>query len=154
LNGRNRAVYFLQEIAIVVVGVLIAVSINNYKESIDNENYIEKALLAIENEIKQSQSEVDTVLNKHIRLYEALQNEIGENEQTLGEMIASLGGVQVASIKNISLRFFIANKAELMDFKLISQLLEIETQTNVLSDKFNRLANYAYAHINDRKDEA
>jgi hypothetical protein len=38
--------YILRETVIVVVGVLIAVSINNYKEKFDNEQYIEKTLLA------------------------------------------------------------------------------------------------------------
>jgi len=47
-------------------------------------------------------------------------------EQNLGEMIAMLVGFQVPSIKNERLRFFISNKAELLYFELMSQLLEIE----------------------------
>jgi hypothetical protein len=61
MKNRNRVAYFLQEIAIVVIGVVIAVSIGNYKERKDNERYIEKTLLAVEKEVKLSQGEVDTV---------------------------------------------------------------------------------------------
>lgn len=39
MKNNNRILYLLQEIGIVVVGVLIAVSINNYKEKSDNEAY-------------------------------------------------------------------------------------------------------------------
>ena len=153
MQKKNRIGYFLQEITIVVIGVLIAVSVGNYKERVDNKKYIAKTLLAIENEIKSSQSALDTVLEKHIKLYETLENEIGENEESLGELVGNLGGFQVASIKNVSLRFFIANKAELLDFKLIAQLLEIELQTNMLSDKIKRLADFSYENVNDRSDE-
>ena len=144
---------FLKEISIVVIGVVIAVSIGNYKENKDNEKYIEKTLLAIENEIKLSQIEIDTVLNRHIKLYEILENEIGENEQRLGELISSSGGFQVASIKNVSLRFFISNKAELLEFQLISQLLDIELKSEMLSDKIKLLSDFGYDNVNDGNDE-
>ena len=145
--------YFLREVSIVVIGVLIAVSIGNYKESQDNAQYLEKTLIAIENEIEISQIELDTVLKRHIRLYEILENEIGENDQSLGELVSGSGGFQVASIKNVSLRFFVSNKAELLEFELISQLLEIELMTGMLSDKIKLMSDFVYDHVNEGNDE-
>ncbi len=153
MKKRSRILYFLQEVAIVVVGVLIAVSIGSYKEKVDNEEYVEKTLLAIENEIELSQIEIDTVLNRHIKLYEILENEIANNEQTLGELVSSSGGFQVASIKNVSLRFFVSNKAELLEFQLISQLLDIELATDMLTDKIKLMADFAYEHVNESNDD-
>ncbi|MDP5158170.1 MAG: DUF6090 family protein [Flaviramulus sp.] len=153
MKKKKKVVYIFQEIVIVAIGILIAVSISNYKENVDNEKYIEKTLLAIENEIKSSQIEVDSVLNRHLKLYEIIDNEIGNNEQTLSEIITSSGGFQVASIKNVSLRFFISNKAELLEFQIISQLLDIESQTDILSDKIKRLADFVYDNLNERNDE-
>ncbi|GAA4817683.1 hypothetical protein [Litoribaculum gwangyangense] len=150
---KKKIIYILQEIVIVAIGILIAVSISNYKENVDNQKYIEKTLLAIENEIKLSQTEVDSVLNRHIKLYEIIDNHIGSNEYTLSELITSSGGFQVASIKNVSLRFFISNKAELLEFQIISQLLDIESQTDILSDKIKRLADFVYDNLNERNDE-
>jgi hypothetical protein len=63
------------------------------------------------------------------------------------------GSFQVASVKNVSLRFFITNKAELLEFQLISQLLDIELATNMLSDKIKRLGDFAYDNVNDGSDE-
>lgn len=153
MKKRSQVLSFLREIAIVVIGVLIAVSVGNYKERKDNEKYIEKTLLAIENEIRLSNNEVDTVLEKHIKLFEILEEQIDKGEQTLGELVANSGGFQVASIQNVSLRFFVSNKAELLEFKLISQLLDIELQTNLLSDKLKRLTDFAYEHVNDKEEE-
>ena len=52
---------FFKEVTIVVIGVLIAVSISNFKENSDNEKYIKKTLTAIDNEINQNESSVKGV---------------------------------------------------------------------------------------------
>jgi len=149
MKKRNQILDYIREISIVVIGVLIAVSIGNYKEKIDNENYLSKTLEAIQNEIITSQSDVDTVLSRHIELYEKLETEFSENQMTLGEFIANSGGFQVAYVKNISLRFFISNKAELLEYEIIAQLSEIEQATKILSDKIDRLGSFAYDHVNE-----
>lgn len=154
IKKKSRFPYFLQEITIVVIGVLIAVSIGNYKENLDNKRYINKTLSAIENEIELSKSDLDTILDKHIEMYSALEDQIDHTDKSIGELIGSLGGFQVASIKNVSLRFFVANKAELLDFELISKLLEIERHADLLSDKIDILADFAYESVNDRGEEA
>jgi hypothetical protein len=110
-------------------------------------------LSAIENEIKMSQTDLDTTLNRHLRLLEYLENNIDNNEETIAEMVASKGGFQVPNIKNISLRFFISNKADLVDFTLISQLQDIEIFSNSLSDKIKMLADFAYENINENSYE-
>lgn len=153
MENKSRIVYILQEVSIVVTGVLIAVSIGNYKENFENEKYVEKTLLAIENEIELSQIEIDTVLSRHIKLYEILENDLGNNKQTLGELISSSGGFQIASTKNVSLRFFISNKAELLEFQLISQLLDIELMTEMLADKIKLMGDFAYDNVNLGNDE-
>ena len=104
---------------------------------------------AFKSEIISSQREIDTVLERHLELYEKLENGFLENEQTIGEFVSNSGGFQVASVKNISLRFFVANKAELLEFELISQLLDIELKTTLLATKMERLADFAYE--NDEK---
>lgn len=150
IKNNSRLVYLIREIGIVVVGVLIAVPINNYKEKSDNEAYIEKTLLAIDNEINSNKTAQDSVLNRHMEIYDFFERDSMDKEQPLGETLYSLGGFQVAPVKNISLRFFVANKAEMLDFKLISYLLEIEQITNILSAKIDRLADFAYERVNDR----
>lgn len=109
--------------------------------------------MAIENEINLSQVDLDTVLNKHLKLLEIFENKIEDNDETLGELIMNSGGLQSATIKNVSLRFFISNKAELLEFKLISQLLDIELATNMLSDKLKRLTDFSYDNVTSDNDE-
>ncbi|WP_020534474.1 hypothetical protein [Lewinella cohaerens] len=153
MKKSNLIVDFFKEITIVVIGVLIAVSIGNYKEKLDNEKYLKKTLLAIKSEIISSQREIDTVLERHLKLYEKLENGFVENEQTIGEFVSNSGGFQVASVKNISLRFFVSNKAELLEFELISQLLDIELKTTLLTNKMERFADFAYENVNENDEQ-
>jgi hypothetical protein len=132
-----------------VIGVLIAVSVGKYKESKDNETYLQKTLLAIENEIQLSQADLDTILTRHIDLLSILEENIEANESSLGELIKNQGGFQIPFLQNISLRFFVNNKAELLDFDLISQLLEIELKINLLSDNTSRLTDFVYENVNN-----
>jgi hypothetical protein len=150
---RKEVLNYLKEITIVVIGVLIAVSISNYKERLEDDAYLKKTLRAIEGEMVSSRADVDTVLTKHIDLYENLENQFEENAQTLGEFIMSSGGIQIAVVKNVSLRFFISNKAELLEFDVISQLLEIESLTNLYSLNMERLTAFAYDNIHSTNKE-
>ena len=150
---RKEVLNYLKEITIVVIGVLIAVSISNYKERLEDDAYLKKTLRAIEGEMVSSRADVDTVLTKHIDLYEKLENQFEVNAQTLGEFIMSSGGIQIAVVKNVSLRFFISNKAELLEFDVISQLLEIESLTNLYSLNMERLTAFAYDNIHSTNKE-
>ena len=153
MKKSKQILNYLKDVTIVVIGVLIAVSIGNYKENLSNKVYLKKTLKAIEGEVISSQSDIDTVLKRHIELYVKFENEFEESDQTLGEFLVSSGGFQVAAIKNISLRFFVSNKAELLEYEMISQLLEIESIINILSVKVERFSDFAYNRFNDKDKE-
>lgn len=153
MKKRSPILDYFKEITIVVIGVLIAVSIGNYKENLNNEKYLRKTLEAIQNEIITSQSDIDTVLSRHIGLLEKLETDFTENQMTLGEFVSNSGGFQITFVKNISLRFFVSNKAELLEYDMIAQLLEIEQITKILSGKYDRLANSAWEDINENDSD-
>ena len=138
---------FLKEIAIVVIGVLIAVWINNLQQRIANEKYIQKTLATIKSEIEQSRGDIDTILVRHQAIIDYLEENYANTDESIGNLIGQLGGIQSPTIKNIGLRFFIANKAELVSYDVIAHLAEIETNKEALTSKMGRLVDYAYDHL-------
>ena len=149
---QQHFVSFFKDTFIVVIGVLIAVFINNFNEQRTNQQYIKQTLHSIQQEIVQNKAEVDTVMKKHFVLLDSIQTSIKNEEESISQLIGRLGGIQSASIKNVGLRFFIANKAELVDYKLIAQLLEIETSTELLDKKTDKLIDFTFENI-EQKDE-
>ena len=150
-NRQNHLFKFLKEIAIVVIGVLIAVSINKLKENRDNQNYISKTLNAIQKEINHSKTEVEAVLSKHYLIVDSLTKNL-ENEETISEIISELGGIQHAETTNIGLRFFISNKADLVEYEVISKLSSIESSSSLLDEKLKRMTDFIFLKI-DKKDK-
>lgn len=153
-RNKNGFLDYLKEISIVVVGVLIAVSIGNYKEKLENEAYLKKTFSTIESEISTSQKDLENVLIRHQQLLTKLQSNIGNNELTIAEFVSKSGGFQIASTKNLSLRFFVSNKAELLNFEVISYLLDIEMKTDILKNKIERLTSFVYEHFDDNDTKA
>jgi len=155
MKKENKSVLnFLREIAVVVIGVLIAVSLNNLKENYDNEAYIKKTLSAIENEIIQNKEAITETLKLHEKLIDTISQTEPDETETLGDLIGRLGGVQAPTVKNIGLRFFIANKAELVDYKIISQLSEIESHSTILQAKTDRLIDFVYEEVNSTETDS
>lgn len=149
MKSNNCFVYFFQEIGIVVIGVLIVVFINNYKEKWGNEAYFEKILLAIENEINLNKMILDLVLNCYIEIYDFFECDSMDKKYFFGEIFYSFGGFQVVMVKNVSLWFFVVNKVELFDFEFIVYLLEIEQIIDILLVKIDRLVDFVYEYVND-----
>lgn len=145
---KSRYLKFLKEIAIIVIGVLIAVSINKIKENADDKKYIKKTLTAIQKENDHSRKETENVLKSHYLLADTLKTKL-ENEETLSEIIFALGGIKSPETKNIGLRFFISNKADLLDYDVISHLSEIETSSKLLETKMERLVDHMFSNIEE-----
>ena len=152
---KHKILLFLKEIAIVVIGVLIAAFLNQMKENNDNRAYIQKTLTTIKHEIEKSQYEVDTVLQKHMRFGEGIMANIDSTDISLGSLVSTLGGIQFVKPSNIGLRFFITNKAELIEYETIVQLSDIEMSSEILENKMNALINFNYENIEetDRKSK-
>ncbi|MEM7162658.1 MAG: hypothetical protein AAF487_09500 [Bacteroidota bacterium] len=138
--------YFIKEIAIVVIGVLIAVSISNFKESQDNEAYFKKTMIAVKSEILASLQDVNDVYSRHVEVADSVQSNL-QNDETLMEIVFEAGGIQIAETKNIGLRFFISHKADLVEYQMISDLMEIENTNRILEKKMDYLLEFAYADM-------
>ncbi len=144
---KEHAIYFLKEVLVVVIGVLIAVTINNYKENSENRSFILKTQKTIKNEVFQNKSQVDEVLERHKEILNSLKSALDNKNETLGDFIERIGGLQAPSIKNIGLRFFISQKADLVDYDFISQLMDIEAFTGILNRKLEKCVDYLYDNI-------
>lgn len=142
----------LTELLLLIVGVLIALLINNWKENLGDKRYLENTLLAVQKEIEQSKKELDEILPRHHHLIDSLDLYLTDESKSIMEIAQQAGGVQYPQIKNISLRFFITAKAELISYDIISDLTAMEDFKVMLDKKFDRLMDYTYDYL-DKTDK-
>jgi hypothetical protein len=144
MSEQNQALVFFKEIAIVVIGVLLALFINNWNEGIKQRKIIEKTMHAIEEEIRYTVSELEEMVEKHELTIDTFQVYLDDEDESINEVIYNLGGFQIPEIKNIGLRYFITNNATLVEYDIISDLSEIEFVSRGFHLKVNKLVDFGY----------
>lgn len=148
---KQKITSFLREIIIVVLGVLIAVYISKLRDDAQDERFIKKTLFAIEEEIKENKLRLEKVLDRHRIVIDSMHQIKNDEAASLAELLERFGGIQYAGNTNIGLRFFISSKAELVDYKTISQLSKIEFTSDLLSKKMENLIEFSYNQM-EKKD--
>ncbi len=151
---KQDVVSFFREIVIVIIGILIALSIDNWNENRNNEKYIDKALFAIEEEIKLNKTDMHRIVQRHKETIDSVAMHLNNDKISLRQIIENSRGFQIAELKNIGLRFFISNKAELIDYEIISSLSEIDFLSEAVKMKTERLLNYLYDNMENTNESA
>ena len=139
--------HVLKEMVPVILGILIALFISNWKENRTNEQYVTKALATIETEVKENLSSVSEILPRHYALLEQLVAELENDTLTIAEIITEAGGVQLPTIRSASWKFFLSSKTELIDYPIISALIEMDESKRVMDIKFEQFLTYAYQYM-------
>lgn len=152
---KDKLKKLLLEMVPVILGVLIALLINNWKESAADQRYVEKSLAAIEKDIRESKVSTEEVLEKHYAVIDSISHYLENTDLSIQEIVGNAGGIQYPFTKNIALRFFVSSKADLLDYETISILTNIEESSKMMSKKFDKLMDFAYEKIDsqDQKDK-
>lgn len=145
---------FLRELIIVVLGILIALFINNWNEDIQHQRFIDKTLYAIGNEIKASKADIEDGLPKHRRIVDSLFASTYDDTETVRDVFVNVEGLQIPEIKNIGLRFFITYNAELVEYEMIADLSEIEFLSDGFRQKMDKLFDLGYDEMDSTAIES
>lgn len=154
-SSKDHILSFIREITIVVIGILVALFINNWNEDIKQRKFINKTFYAIGEEIRFSKNEIEGILDKHYRTIDSIQASYDNQEESLRDILIKMEGFQIPEIKNIGLRFFVTHSAELVNYEIISDLSEIEFFNNSYEMKIAKLNDivYTYMESTEKKDK-
>ncbi len=64
--------YAIGEIVLVVIGIMIALSINNRKEDLDDEKFISRIFYSIEKEMKSNEVDINAVMPMQFSLIDTI----------------------------------------------------------------------------------
>ena len=126
----------------VVLGILIALLINNWKEKADDERFISRIFDSIEKEMKSNEASFNKELPMHYALIDTIDRYMVDEKISLTDIIIKGKGLQAPTVKNASWNSFLNTKLELIDFNTISILSEIEESKHFLNLKFSNLMDF------------
>ena len=134
--------YAIGEIVLVVIGIMIALSINNWKEDLDDEKFISRIFYSIEKEMKSNEVEFNAVMPMQFSLIDTIDQYMNDEKISLSEIIIRGNGLRAPTLNNVSWNYFLNTKLELIDFNTISILTKIEQANQLLNSKISNLMEF------------
>lgn len=141
---QKKALKILFEMIPVILGVLIALFINQCKDQVDDKRFLKRVLAAIEAEMHENMEELTTIIAKQDAAIDTI--EVYQDDQTVSvfDILDKTNGLQIPTIKNTSWQSFLNSKIELVDYQTISILTEIEEAKYFMNLKATKLMDDLY----------
>lgn len=140
---------FIKEIIPVIVGILIALFINNWNEGRKEKKYIEKIFLSVNKELAETDADIANILSLQKSYIDTLDFYFNNDKISLKDIILKSNGINIPTIKLHSWKAISNSKIELVDYDKLSALANIEEQNETLSKKTERMGDFLYANINE-----
>lgn len=137
----------LQEMVPVILGILIALFINDYRERSTNERFVEQTMQSISREISENRVEIEAKLEEHYVLRDTLQASLEDDDLTVGQIISNANGFRIPSVKNTAWQSFFNQNMHLVDYEVVATLTEIEEKKKFLQLQTEKFIDFAYANL-------
>ena len=128
----------LKELIIVVLGVFIALLINNIIQENKNQTFVEKSIELIKIEQNENLEHLQQTIESQDKFIMILKEEINNNDLSFGEVVQKAKGFSIPSISTTAWDKLLSNHLELVDYEHIKSLNRIEKQVIPVTNWFGR----------------
>lgn len=150
----NYGKYFIKEIIPVTVGILIALSIGNWNQQKKDRKYLNEVNEIIHNELDETLEDIDFVIPLQERLIDSLDYYAKNDSVSILQIIIKNGdGIRAPTIRTNAWRALSGSKIELIDYKNLSMLANIEEQNEILKAKTNEMMSMLYPNLNSTSED-
>jgi hypothetical protein len=142
----EKVKFYLGEVAIVTIGVLIALFFSNLKEKNQARKYQKVSLETVKNEVRANYSDLKNVMEEQTRWLDTI-NKYNEAHVSIYELISKTKGLQVATLSNTGLEFYTKNQINSIDFKTMSKLIQMNILSELIDKKVEKLTDFLYPNM-------
>ncbi len=147
----NYGKYFIKEIIPVTAGILIALSIGNWSENKKDTKYVNQILTSIQSDLNETKMSIDEKIPDQKSLIDSLDFYSNNDSLTVLDIALKVNGFQTPTVKMNSWKSISNSKIELIDYKKVAILSEIEEINEVLKMKTQYLMSFVYSNINSKE---
>ncbi len=151
---KNTFRTILIEMIPVILGILIALFINNWKEKQGDRAFLNKVMNSIGQEMEENKMELIEVFEKHAQLVDTIKAYFDDDNLSISDLLFQAGGLQSVVVKNTAWRSFLNSRIDLIDYKTISQLSEIESSKETLEFKLGKMIDFILSNVNNTSQES
>jgi len=131
-----------KEIIPVIIGVLIALVINNWNEERKDKKYLNQMLSSINEELKESKIDIKETIPRQKVVLDSIEAYLTDETVSLFDIMIKARGIRFTTIKNNSWKAISNSKIELVDYKKISVLSDIEERKEILELQSEKLLDF------------
>jgi len=143
----------IRDIIPVILGILIALVINDWNEDRQDKKYLDQIFTSIKKELEESRIDVEESIPKQQILIDSLGKYLNDETVSIFDIIKKANGIHGPSIKNNSWKAIANSKIELVEFKKISELSEIDESKESLDLKQEKLLDFMIDNLKNTSQE-
>ena len=126
----------------VVVGVLLALLINQWQQDRQERQFVERSLQAISAQNKINAEELQYALKRQKTLIDTLRKYLGNDEFNMWQTVQRAGGLYTPDLRSTTWQFLIQNNNHtLVPYEYLSALAEIEKYEGLIDRSNNAFSN-------------
>jgi hypothetical protein len=139
----------IKEIFPIIVGILIALWINNWNETQKDKKYINQISSSINKELTETTEDIIDNIAIQKSLIDTLDFYKKDDKISIFDILMKVNGIQIPTIKINSWKAISNSKIELMEYDKVSTLANIEEQKEILKMKSQNLMNFIYPNTRE-----
>ncbi len=143
----KRLSQLISEIIPVIIGILIALYINNWNENRKDQKYLNQIFHSIGKELEESIIEIEEVVPKQLASIDTLENYLNNEEVSLYEIVIRGNGIHYPRIKTNSWNAIAKTKIELMEYEKLSALADIEERKENLNQRIEKQMDFIFQNF-------
>ncbi len=146
---KNNFKGFIKDIIPVLLGVLIALWIDNWNQERKDREYINNFYTSLKKELTDTDKEITEKTPQQKALVDTLNVYIDNETLSLMEVLIKGGGVNGPTIRLNYWNALSNSKIELLDYEKLSMLADIEEGKELLKYKQNKLLDFIYSNLTE-----
>ncbi|GGG04081.1 hypothetical protein GCM10011344_00590 [Dokdonia pacifica] len=145
--------HLIREIIPVILGILIALALNNWNENRKDKKYLNQIYTSIDNEFEESIINLKASIPKQQVLLDSITKYINDESISIYGIITKADGIQKPTINTNTWRAIANSKIELIQFEKLSALSEIEESKKSLELKTTKLVDFLIENLKTTNQE-
>lgn len=143
----------VREVIPVILGILIALALNNWNENRKEENYLQQIYASITNELEESKRNLNVSIPKQQILIDSISKYSDDDSISIFEILIKADGIQDPIIKTNAWKAVASSRIDLIEFEKLSALSEIDESKKNLELKTEKLVDFTIENLKSTSQE-
>ncbi len=137
----------IKDVIPVIIGILIALLINNWNEDRKDRKYLNQIFSSIEKELEESSKDIKYVIPKQLASIDTIDAYLNNTDVSLYDIMIRANGIQKPRIKTNAWKAIANSKIELIEYERLSSLADIEERKENLTMRIEKQMDYAFLNF-------